>query len=228
MRFQKMTRTLLLALCLATPSMVYGEVVADSVADWSADGTQGADGWTYGFYDGTNDGNGAYDVADFQAFAGPDWNWTGSAWDFGGGNVPWTTVNQEGGHPNGDNNDVIHYAVRRWESDVAGPVDVTVNLAAQNVNGGGGTTALLFHNGMEVLSSTVGGTDGVGTVSMASFSVAPGDTLDLALSPENVDGTFGDGSDGSFYGMQVNLVPEPSSIVLALSGLLLLPRRRRR
>ncbi len=227
MRLATMTRTLLLALCLATPSMVYGEIVADSVADWSADGTQGANGWTYGFYDGTADANGVYDAADFQEFTAPDWEWTGTAWDSTLGNVPWTTVNQEGGHPNGDNNGVIHYAVRRWESDVSGPVDVTMNIAAQNVNGGGGTTALLFHNGTQVLSSTVGGTDAVGTISMGSFSVSAGDTLDLALSPENVDGTFGDGSDGSFYGMQVNLVPEPSSIALLLGGLLLLPRRRR-
>ena len=230
MRLVRMTRTLLLALCLATPSMVFGEIVADSIADWSADGAQGANGWTYGVYDGTNDANGMYDAADFQAFEGPDWIWNGNAWDEAnadGDNVPWTTINQEGGHPNGDNNGVIHYAVRRWESDVSGPVDVTVNIAAQNTNGGAGTTALLYHNGMEVLSSTVGGTDATGTVSMASFNVSPGDTLDLALSPENLDGTFGDGADGSFYGMQVNLVPEPTSAALLLSGLLLLPRRRR-
>ena len=33
----------------------FAEVFADSEADWSADGTQGENGWSYGWYNYTND-----------------------------------------------------------------------------------------------------------------------------------------------------------------------------
>ena len=73
--------------------------IADSIADWSASGTQGENGWTYGYYDLTADGapnEGAYDhTTDFIPFLNdgtgvPETNptevnhWNGAAYDFEG------------------------------------------------------------------------------------------------------------------------------------------------
>ena len=78
----------------------------------------------------------------------------------------------------------------------------------------------MYHNGAEISKTTVGGTDGVGQVVSEMLTLSSGDVLDLALTPQNVDGTFGDGSDGSFFGMTIDLVPEPSSLALIGLGFL--------
>lgn len=206
--------TLCIALVCCTPTLFAG-VVADSVADWSESGTQGENGWTYGYYaPATPDA--VYSTGDFQAFEGPTWIWNGNAWDEAnadGNNQPWTVVNKEGGHPNGDNNaDGIQYAVRRWESSVSGNATITYNHAKQNVNCGNGSTAILYHNGAVINSSTISGGDGAGVVNSSSVSLQAGDLVDLALSPLGDDGTFADGCDGSLFGMSVDLAVETISV----------------
>src|SRR5205085_7750749 len=68
-----------------------GVVVANSAADWSTAGVQGANNWYYGFYDvrfdAANDNDGYQDF-DFQTFkrngtnvVGPDNSWDGSKYD---------------------------------------------------------------------------------------------------------------------------------------------------
>ena len=230
MKVTSLLRMVAVGVLMAAPSLVSADVVADSVADWSADGTQGANGWTNGFYDASADTDGAYGAGDFQAFAGPTWVWAGSNWDEAntdGDNVPWTTVAQESGHPNGDNNGVVHHAVRRWESDYSGDATVSWNLAKQNANCGNGTTGLLYLNGSLLDEFTVGGTDATGVTRSVDITLASGDVLDLALSPLGTDGTLADGCDGSFFGMQVNAVPEPNCLALLFLGVLPVLRRRK-
>ncbi len=197
-------------------SQSFGDVIADSSADWSASGTQGENGWTYGLYDATADANGMYDRDDFQAFEGPTWVWNGSKWDeanVDGDNVPWTEVAQDTGHPNGDNNGDVHYAMRRWESDASGAATITYNLGKANPNCGNGTTAIVYHNGTELGSQTVAFDDAAGTSASVMASIAVGDHLDLALTPLGTDGTLNDGCDGSAFGMVVDLAATgPDSI----------------
>ena len=212
---------------ILVPALAFGETIADSSAEFTSDGSHGGNGWSNGYYDQTADADGTYSASDFTPFEGPDWVWTGSAWDWGSGNVPWTTVAADNGHPNGDNNGDVHWAMRRWESDHTGPVEITWNLAKQNVNCGNGTTGILFLNGNEISSATIEGADGTGVSHTVMADIAAGDTVDLALSPLGVDGTLADGCDGSFFGATVTAVPEPGSFVLLLMGMAALARRRR-
>ena len=82
-------------------------MVADSSADWSDVGEQGAGGWFYGYYNITTDLDFIYDPDDFIEFlndVGPDGgavspdgnHWTGANWDLttlGAG--PWTMIGRD-------------------------------------------------------------------------------------------------------------------------------------
>ncbi len=95
---------------------------ADSSADWSTTGTQGENGWFNGWYNLTadqEDGDGLYQPTDFIPFikngtvVSEDQlnNWDGGAFRLyrdtaataGAETGPWTTIDQNGGHPNGTN-----------------------------------------------------------------------------------------------------------------------------
>ncbi|CAN5476690.1 hypothetical protein BH23VER1_BH23VER1_21680 [soil metagenome] len=80
------------------------EVIADSVADWSAAGIQGAGGWSYGYRDYTADGggDGSYDPslgfilfprneAEGNSISVTNY-WNGTAYDWPNGNPPWTLL----------------------------------------------------------------------------------------------------------------------------------------
>ena len=222
-----LTRVSVLLICLALPTAARSQTVADSVADWSASGTQGENGWTNGYYDATADADGVYGTDDFTAFDGPDWVWNGSAWDWGNGDVPWTTIAVDSGHPNGDNNGDVHWAIRRWVSDYDGPAEITYNLAKQNVSCGNGTSALLLVDGTQIDSATVAFDDATGISNSVSATLASGSIVEVALNSLGTDDTYADGCDGSFFGMSVSAVPEPNSAVLLLMGIGFCWRRRR-
>ena len=87
------------------------DVYADSNLDWATDGTQGVNGWSYGYYNLTDDADGAYSADEFVAFE-TDVHWRGSFWRLAPSNAPWTTIGNAGGaefvHPNGANNGAEH------------------------------------------------------------------------------------------------------------------------
>ncbi len=216
---------LVLAALLTFSSSVNAQVIADSVADWSTTGTQGELGWFYGWYNKTeddlNDGTG-YEEDDFIEFVNdgsgtrPDpWDptvldsnaWNGANWRLDGNGAPWTFLNSEQAHPNGTNSEPNqeHWVIRRYaSSEDHGDIFVTWHLRAQNVNGGGGTGCILFHNGEEIDRFVVGGRDSVGVTRTLAVTLNNGDTLDLALTPENLDGSGHDGADGSFFWLKVS------------------------
>lgn len=184
--------------------------VADSLLDWSTTGTAGENGWTNGYYNSTVDGGDGYQTSDFRPFLNdgsgvPETDpaevnhWNGSAFDFEG-NPPWTELSAGGTHPNGDNNGEVHSTVRRFvASGLSGTTPLALNwtMAKTNTGGGNGVTGRLFVNGSEVDSSTIAGGDGIGVDRTYYINAANGDVIDLHLSPEGVDGTLNDGSDGS-------------------------------
>jgi hypothetical protein len=132
---------------------------------------------------------------------------------------PWTRVGEGGnpnfGHPNGTNSGAPtqvddprrdeHWVIRRWVSDFNGTVNVTTSLTSQNTNCGNGTTSHLFHNGT-LINTIQSPNDPDPREEEAGLTIAVGDFLDYALSPEGEDGGRGDGCDGSFFGMTVDSV----------------------
>ena len=154
-------------------------------------------------------GDGVYSTAEFTEFDSA--TWTGSKWDLldngAAGHGPWTEITCSGGHPaaNGQTDDSVHWAIRRWVSDITGPV--TVECYARNNSGGGdGTVARVLHNGTELASAF---TDGFSTRFSVDVDLAEGDILDFAIDPDgagNLDpqdpatlDNVNDGSDGTEF-----------------------------
>jgi hypothetical protein len=198
------------------------EITASSVADWSTTGAQGEKGWYYGIYDVRADvttGDGIYQTADFQQFINdgsgvilyPTNQWGGTKWAFQNGAAPWTEINVGGGHPAGNGGDAagsVHWAVRRWVSDYAGPALVTGALQHPGTCGDGDVGRILL-NGTEIYSAKVN----LGAVNFAvPVTLAAGDILDFAADP-NGSGTtdinaVNDGCDAfTFAGRVEALVP---------------------
>jgi hypothetical protein len=225
--------------------------VADSIADWTTTGTQGQNGWFYGYYDvrfdaPLNGGDGVYGAGDFQPFLrngtntlSPANNWDGSKFDLAANVAPWTELSSGGGHPaaNGQGEQSVHWAIRRWVSDVSGQTQITGSFF--NGGAGDGDVGRVFLNGVQVYS---GLTDGLAAAFNLSLNLAVGDVLDFAADP-NGSGTtdinlMNDGSDGFNFNVSVLgpgapfvPIPEPSSVVMAALGgigLLTLALRKRR
>ena len=202
-----------------TPAQAVGEPFADSVEDWSATGTQGEKGWSYGYYDRTTDPDATYAADDLTLFPrdgggySPTDFWTGSAYDWYAGNPPWTYAGQEDMHPNGVNNKAEHWVVRRHVAEVAGTVSVEWSLRKSNPNGGG-VSGHLFHNGLEVDSAAISGADTEGVTRVVPiFGVQVGDTVDLALDPTGAGGDPKDGYDASRMSMRLWVVPDIDTLV---------------
>ena len=136
------------------------EEIANSINDFSFDGTQGENDWVSGYRNYSQDGGGDdYDPnQDFIAFDQNE-HWRGEGWRLVPTNAPWTTLNSEFGHPNGPNNGDEHWAIRRWESDRSGPLAFTWSLREQN-DGGSGVGGSLHHNGVLVDSESTSDTNG--------------------------------------------------------------------
>jgi hypothetical protein len=132
---------------------------------------------------------------------------------------PWTRMGEGGnpnfGHPNGTNSGAPtevddprqdeHWVIKRWVSDFSGTVNVTTSLTSQNTNCGNGTTTHLFHNG-SLIDTIQSPNDPDPIEAEDTLTIAAGDFLDYALSPEGEDGGRGDSCDGSIFGFFVDSV----------------------
>ncbi|MBN1420597.1 MAG: thrombospondin type 3 repeat-containing protein [Planctomycetes bacterium] len=213
-----------------------GFVLADSGDDWSFDGTQGYRGWYYGYYDQRDDvenGDGVYAAEDFTEFFNDDTgvlsetnHWNGWKWDLLDnelvGHGPWTELTCAGGHPagNGETDPSVHWAVRRWVSDVEGVVNMMCYLRNESESGDG-VIGRVFQNNTEisaVLSNGYTMRYGVST------TVSVGDTLDFAIDadgsgnfdpadPATLD-TVDDGSDGTTWLVTIRQPAVPPQLTI--------------
>ncbi len=179
-------------------------IIAHSSRDWSTAGTQGALNWYNGYYNLTLDADGTYQAGDFSEFD-PAQYWMNGIFDLdkGLGGAPWTELGQEYSHPNGTNNAEEHWTIRRWKCTQAGQFAIWWQLLKQNTGGGGGTSCILFVNGVEKDRGAVAGTDGVGITHAVLVNLALDDLVDLALTPVGPSGARDDGADGSAFGFLV-------------------------
>lgn len=180
--------------------------IANSIADFDPNGTQGVNGWTYGFRDYVADGGGNdYGVNDFIAFSeAGGWTWNGWRWDWAAGDPPYTTVYSNGGHPNGGGNE--QWAIWRYQVEITEPTPLAVTWSIYDDNGpcGSGTTGSIHLNGTRVHSHAVAQGDTLGATFTVYVNASPGDFIDLALTPEGPNGERNDSCDGCFISMAVN------------------------
>ena len=188
-------------------------VVADSAAEFS--GTQGQDGWFYGY----QQGGGAYDPdSDFIPFQGGagqgSWNgttqhWTGSIWDMNTASAaPWTSIGATSVHPNDSDPGPEQYTIRRWVSDTSGVHTITGSFNNGSANGDG-TTGRVFHEGTEIFSQV---TDGGPVNFSIQRTLAVGDRLDFMVDTGGFDQ---DGSDGTSQSAVIYQgVPSTNTLVI--------------
>jgi len=146
-----------------------GTLIANSVADFRD--TQGSNNWVYGYWDKGTDSDGTYNaMTEFIPFPRGTGNtlnstnyWNGTSWKWPPpADPPWTEITAMGGHPaggNGVSGAAIHWVVRRYISQSAGPVRLSGVLACSSLEGscGDGVIGRIFVDGVQVFQRTAFG-----------------------------------------------------------------------
>ena len=211
--------------------------VANSIADFSA--VQGAEGWTYGFFDAGAAPGANYTVDRFVAFdtfstlvpARP--RWEASTLQVLEKNNFYLNIDAKGGHPTGigpDDQDRIIWAMRRYTTDAAGLLDLSYDLRKENFSNtfGGGITGHIFVDGVELLDQLIENADKVGVQDTITRMVNAGSFIDLAIAPTGRDSSRDPSihnarADGTFFSVVIDThtasVPEPSGLGLMLTAL---------
>ena len=171
------------------------QVVADSISGFSD--TQGANGWSYGYWDHTADTDKSYSQAtDFQLlthFGSDPINQlstrpelgTGKLWTLQDG-LYYTSLWAGGGHANGTMDlgahaHVEHWAVRRWVSTANGPVTISGHAAkVLATNWGGAVQTRIVVDGTTVFSAAI---DNRGTNYSVNATVHKGSLVDFLIGP---------------------------------------------
>lgn len=165
--------------------------VADTIADWSFSGQQGANGWSYGYFNAST--GGTYSTTKFVSFpsgSGPHSAanyWNGAEWRWYDGEPPFDTIGQFEARPSifttGGLKGNEHRVIRRWISEVAGTLQVDWHISKKDLSGGG-VNFFLFHNGTQRDTYTLTATNFVGTNRTTVITgVAVGDAIDFMVAP---------------------------------------------
>jgi hypothetical protein len=156
-------------------------VVADSVRDFSM--TQGLEGFWYGAWSAGSDGDGAYqpDVDFQQLVACPDSSWRPSCVAEKDPGFRWTLIMAELQHA--ATLPMLELPVRRWISDVSGPVNVALDHHHADPGEGDGTRAQLLVDGQLLWENEISGSDAAGKQVTLPLDLKVGTRLELVLHP---------------------------------------------
>ncbi len=175
------TRT---SLCTAGTCRGVGDhpcVVADSRGDFST--TQGLEGFWYGAWAPGRNGDSTYrpDV-DFRSLVPcSDSSWRPSCVAAGDPAFRWTLITAELQHA--ATLPMLELPIRRWISDVSGPVSVSLEHRHADPGDGDGTRAQLLIDGVSLWENEISGSDAVGKRSDISLEIEVGMRLELVLHP---------------------------------------------
>ena len=213
-------------------SVAHAAPIADSIADFS--NVQGQNGWYYGFFNQGPDNSTAYSPGSFQNFttfgvvgAGV---WGASDAQVGSQNNVYLGLGSATGHPTGlkppDQQDSIIWAVRRYVSEVAGDIDIALDLGKDNTNpNGGGITGRVFLDGVEIYTQFAAATNGAGFQPTLVRNVALDSIIDFLIDPLGVainqDGPFSPRADGTRFSavISAHTVPVAPTAWLVLAAL---------
>jgi hypothetical protein len=160
------------------------KILTDSLGDFG--GSQGKGGWYYGQYDGDGHGEGnrrkptgPYTDDDFERL-----EWSETEWDYRWEDhaFPELSLAKGIGHPSKTKAGAV-WAVRRWESNVEGTIQIvgSINRSSRR---GDGIQARMLVDGVEVLSSELDPTDQRTELTYAlSVVVRKGTKVDFAITP---------------------------------------------
>jgi hypothetical protein len=198
---------------------VNAAVIANAQNDYLVPGIQGSNNWYYGYY------SGPFQPSNFtliDQFVGQDWVVATDA-------SVWTSVFREGARPNGaissgGRTPVEQWPVRRWVSPIEGSLMVYGAISDGSTDGGigDGVIARIFLDDTEVLTRTYLPSTNV-FVYGVNVMVSPGSTLDFVVDPREDDI-----SDSTYFTVLIEVIPEPSSALLVLTGMLATLSRRYR
>jgi hypothetical protein len=162
------------------PDAAASPLLASSVADFSS--TQGAGGWSYGYYPGN------IDPAGFTLLPRFITNAANGQWVHMNYNPPWTTVWATGGHPNAPYaGGSYEHSVRRWTSNYSGGVRITGNLADDHGACGNGIIGYIIVNSATIYTQTIANGDTTGNNFDLTTNVQVGSTIDFVINANGND-----------------------------------------
>lgn len=213
-------------LILAASPIAHAGVIADSVAEFS--GVQGQDNWSYGIFNqGAPPALATYSAAGFEEFDLFTTDWRASNGLVGANNNEFLNINDQGGHPTGigpGSQDRVLWAIRRYESEVSGAIEIAYDLRKRNIINpdGGGITGRIFVDGVEVFSQFIANADGIGVQGSIIKNVNVGSKIDFVIDPLGMtppnsgDDNYSARADGSIFSAVISdsAVPEPSTFAI--------------
>lgn len=220
-----MRSLLAFVLVVLSASAISQPILADSISDFS--GVQGANGWTYRYYDRTNDPTSGYDyLTDAQLMA--QYIADHEKWYVEDGTF-WTMLGKVSSHGNGvvtsgGRAQVDHVAIRRWTSDYTGMARIRGEVSKINFQGGNGVQAVVTVNGVIEHTEWIAGGDFVGKAFVLDRPVQSGDAIEWHFDSFQGNDLY----DLSYFSGSVAAVPEPSAYIVLAVGLFGFCLRRRR